>query len=342
MIHETHCTISEAFELIGRRLHGDVWTGGESSVLSCELNEEDIATRRARAEKAVEPTQVPGDGGPGGASEQIMSLRERARDEQMTLHDIIRVLMFAEMKAETEMEEEINVQLVDSRATSWIKHLQMTANHESLRKLRSGGSLSVADFAILDELEKEHHAVERRESVMHWITRHTWSGDDTEAALTGYIYTPDDGKVTPMPAHYWEAQSFSIFLYSNKATVDDQPWPADGVLVFLKKQLDAVLGTAQPTLPASSTPLEIAAPALPAAIGRPTAKAEIEAAYQDLRGAGKIDFGAPKARLYQPIREKVRGDKESPDLWTGLGDEAIRKAISPLFEQDKNKARASP
>ena len=76
-------------------------------------------------------------------------------------------------------------------------------------------------------------------------------------------------------------------------------------------------------------------------VGRPTLKPEIEAAYQDLLDAGEIDFDAPKKRLYEPIREKVRGDKSNPNLY-GLGDEAIRKVISPLFDADKNKRSASP
>jgi hypothetical protein len=75
--------------------------------------------------------------------------------------------------------------------------------------------------------------------------------------------------------------------------------------------------------------------------GRPTLGPEIEAAYKELRNAGDINFDAPKIRLYEPIREKVREYKGDPSLQRGLGNEAIRKVISPLFEEDKNKRSAS-
>ena len=75
--------------------------------------------------------------------------------------------------------------------------------------------------------------------------------------------------------------------------------------------------------------------------GRPTRKGDIEAAYLHLLGAKRINFDAPKTRLYEPIRETIRGDKSNSNLY-GLGDEAIRKVISPLFEADKNRRSASP
>ena len=75
--------------------------------------------------------------------------------------------------------------------------------------------------------------------------------------------------------------------------------------------------------------------------GRPTRKGDIEAAYLHLLGAKRINFDAPKTRLYEPIRETIRGDKSNSNLY-GLGDEAIRKVISPLFDADKNKRSASP
>ena len=76
--------------------------------------------------------------------------------------------------------------------------------------------------------------------------------------------------------------------------------------------------------------------------GRPTLKTEIEAAYKALRDGAEIDFKAPKNRVYEPIREKVRGYKKDPRLQRGLGDEAIRKVIHPLFEKDKSVHSTSP
>ena len=75
---------------------------------------------------------------------------------------------------------------------------------------------------------------------------------------------------------------------------------------------------------------------------RSRAETEIEAAYKELRDAGDIDFDAPKTMLYDPIRKKVRERKGAPTLDQGLGKEAIRKAISRLFEGDKKARAASP
>ena len=80
----------------------------------------------------------------------------------------------------------------------------------------------------------------------------------------------------------------------------------------------------------------------PSRVGRPTLDAEIKVAYQGLLEAGEINFDAPKARVYEPIRKKVQEREGAPDLLQGLGDEAIRKVIRKLFEEDKNKRSASP
>lgn len=77
-------------------------------------------------------------------------------------------------------------------------------------------------------------------------------------------------------------------------------------------------------------------------LGRPTLEPEIKAAYKEICGAGDINFDAPKNRLYEPIREKVRKYKGDSCLQRGLGKEAIRKVISPLFEADKEARAASP
>ena len=80
----------------------------------------------------------------------------------------------------------------------------------------------------------------------------------------------------------------------------------------------------------------------PSRVGRPTLDAEIKVAYQELRDAGDINYDAPKIEFYELIREKVRGYKGDKNLQRGLGNEAIRQVISPLFEADKNKRSASP
>lgn len=72
--------------------------------------------------------------------------------------------------------------------------------------------------------------------------------------------------------------------------------------------------------------------------GRPSRRTEIVAAYEELRDADEIDFDAPLNSLYGRICKKV-SDGDNADL-KGLGDEAIRNAISPLFREDKIKAKA--
>ena len=80
----------------------------------------------------------------------------------------------------------------------------------------------------------------------------------------------------------------------------------------------------------------------PSRVGRPTLDAEIKVAYQELRDAGDINYDAPMNTLYEPIRKKIQAHKGNPSLKKGLRDEAIRKVISPLFEEDKNKRLVSP
>ena len=74
--------------------------------------------------------------------------------------------------------------------------------------------------------------------------------------------------------------------------------------------------------------------------GRPSYREVIVTAYEELREAGKVDFGAPKKSLYQPIRKAISG--ESNTVPSGLGDEAIRATISSLFDADKVKTKPTP
>jgi hypothetical protein len=67
-------------------------------------------------------------------------------------------------------------------------------------------------------------------------------------------------------------------------------------------------------------------------IGRPPKPPDIEPAFYKLESDGEIDFGKPMARVYPLIRRKITGSEE---LSEGLGDEAIRVVISPLFNARK-------
>ncbi len=71
-----------------------------------------------------------------------------------------------------------------------------------------------------------------------------------------------------------------------------------------------------------------------AKVGRPSHRKEIQEAYQELVKINEIDFDGPKTATYEPIRQKVR--RVLRDKVTGgLGDEAIRVVIAPLFDHDK-------
>ncbi len=70
-----------------------------------------------------------------------------------------------------------------------------------------------------------------------------------------------------------------------------------------------------------------------ATVGRPSRRKEIREAYDELVETGEIDFDRPKTATYEPIRQKVR--KDLGDEVAGLGDEAIRIVIAPLFGSAK-------
>lgn len=64
-------------------------------------------------------------------------------------------------------------------------------------------------------------------------------------------------------------------------------------------------------------------------VGRPSTKREIEKIYTALRDAGEVDYNAPKNAVYEKIRGKVEKGRG------GFGNEAIRRAIKPLFDSEK-------
>ena len=76
-------------------------------------------------------------------------------------------------------------------------------------------------------------------------------------------------------------------------------------------------------------------------LGRPSYADDIREAYESLRDDGKVDFAAPKNRLYGPIRAIVQERRKLGQNDKGLRGEAIRKAIANLFEVDRER-QASP
>ncbi len=81
----------------------------------------------------------------------------------------------------------------------------------------------------------------------------------------------------------------------------------------------------------------------PRQIGRPSLREKIKAAYQALADDKAIDFNAAKTVLYKAIREKLYdSDDVTIDVKgnaRGLGDEVIRRTVTPLFEAGREKAQ---
>lgn len=72
--------------------------------------------------------------------------------------------------------------------------------------------------------------------------------------------------------------------------------------------------------------------------GRPTRQSEIIAAYKALAERGEIDFRAPMVRLFSKIRNRISRNSGVPTLTLkGVGDEAIRRTIRPLFDRDRSQ-----
>lgn len=73
--------------------------------------------------------------------------------------------------------------------------------------------------------------------------------------------------------------------------------------------------------------------------GRPSRKNQIIDAFHILADEGEIDFSKPKTHCYALIRNRVLTQyPEENDGEKGLGDKAIQKHISPLFDTKKNEA----
>ena len=72
--------------------------------------------------------------------------------------------------------------------------------------------------------------------------------------------------------------------------------------------------------------------------GRPGVATFIEEAYQALREADAIDYDAPRARIYEPIRgflmKKYPGNKAR---WQRLSDKTVASHTKDLFDADRKK-----
>lgn len=72
--------------------------------------------------------------------------------------------------------------------------------------------------------------------------------------------------------------------------------------------------------------------------GRPTQQRAIISAYKALAERGEVDFKAPMVRLFPKIRNRISRNRGVPILTLkGVGDEAIRRTIRPLFDRDRSQ-----
>jgi hypothetical protein len=69
--------------------------------------------------------------------------------------------------------------------------------------------------------------------------------------------------------------------------------------------------------------------------GRPTMKATVEKAFSEISDE-EIDFTKPMTCVYPKVRRRITGSTAKAK---GLGDEALRKVIRPLFEARKTSRK---
>lgn len=72
--------------------------------------------------------------------------------------------------------------------------------------------------------------------------------------------------------------------------------------------------------------------------GRPTAKTSIASAFRQMVDDGLVNFGAPMTHTYDRIRKEIAPDGNM----VGLGAEAIRTVISPIFKELKSARKSRP
>ncbi len=78
--------------------------------------------------------------------------------------------------------------------------------------------------------------------------------------------------------------------------------------------------------------------------GRPTLVSDVLGAYRALKDGGDVDFNAPKTTLYKAIRKRICNSRDDIAIDMkgrprGLGDEAIRRAVTSYWEADLEKFR---
>lgn len=122
-------------------------------------------------------------------------------------------------------------------------------------------------------------------------------------------------------------------------TADPEWLPADRLpLVELEYEKSTVNMPGHSPIPVRVFPGETEAKKGP---GRRSRKSEILTAYERLVAIDAIDFEAKQIRAIMQVRKEVKRRANDPSE-KALGDEAIRKVISDLFQAKKAVLRGSP
>ncbi len=86
------------------------------------------------------------------------------------------------------------------------------------------------------------HAVEK------WVKARAWSGGPVAPALTTHVFDKSIGTISEIPAGRWGAQGFDVDWRASHAKLREGSgrehvgeWPNDGVIGFLKTELDSLL-----------------------------------------------------------------------------------------------------
>jgi hypothetical protein len=171
-------------------------------------------------------------------------------------------------------------------------------------------------------------------------------------------YLDDQGDLLGVAERNWRRSVAMRILLTGEGTVDGIPGPVLISRAHLETAIRGDSGIDQTPAEDQSTPDDSVTTPTPAIAantsekvtapdsgepkskrpGRPSCGASIRAAYKELRTEGKVNLRSKKAN-YPTIREKLTG---SPHITSaGLGDDAIRKAMGPLFDEDRAKKKGS-
>ena len=218
----------------------------------------------------------------------------------------------------------------------WRQQIAEDLDPEPLPEL-SKDNLADVEKALAKKWEGEKEARNRLESATAWLGRRLYgTPPDYGDAVPSYIPSPY-GELWRLAFGFWNKHSVQEVLFTEVEYLpgdygQKSSWgagPLKGRVLILQEALREAITRDRPINQTDSG-------------GRPTLKIEIEAAYKEIRDIGDINYDAPKIRLYDQIRKKVREYKGDQNLEKGLQKEAILKVIRPLFKTDKNKRSASP